>query len=266
MFERLDLENAYYHKDKNIEVLNAPFKTFGDYKRVLFSFRKEGQDTNSYLYTYPNPDNPNEYYVSDLEGNLLQKVIVDQFGKAEIEKFDINFNTNKSGGCTETVYTKCSSGKHSFENATHAECSYWNDLSTGNPPQITTVPVSCDAPSSGAPAGGGDSGATSPTGGSGGGVPTSPTGGEGSEPPTITTEECQVNLDCEDCNLTGDLNNDCSVSFDEGKFYNFLNQLDRNERFFLNNDSELYESVFTYLKLNKHSPESQTFANEALLH
>jgi hypothetical protein len=154
--------------------------------------------------------------------------------------------------------------QHSFGDGTAAGCTYWSN-SAGSPPSVFTVnSPDCNGGSTG---GGGGGSANPPNDDDndypgGGGGTTLPPGD--SDLDTLTPADCVENIDCEECNLTGDINNDCTVTYDELHFSSFLNQLDRSERRFLKNNSSLYESIFTYLSQNNQSPESHAYAEEAI--
>ncbi|MCH4821769.1 hypothetical protein ML462_01170 [Gramella lutea] len=261
LINRLDLNNAYYHKDKRIEVLNVPFKTFGNYKRVLFSYTKSNKNTNSFILTYPDPMNDSEFYVSNIEGELLQRVNFDQNGHSTIESYIFNTLEKNGEGCTETVYWVCTSGEHSYEYENAGDCTFWHD-SSGTPPRVSTFPIDCFGTgglgTGGSEGGGGTDGGT-------GGVTSGPTGGDGSTPPSLTPEECLENLDCEDCGLPMDLNKDCNVSYDEAHFATFLESLNRNEKYSLRNNTRLYESTLSYLISKNHTTDSRNFSYSALL-
>lgn len=231
LIERLDLSKGYMHiHDDGKELLSVPVRTQGDYKRVLLSLTRD-DFTNSFLLTYPDSTNNKLYYVSSLNGILLQKVTIQDNGIGITETFNTQAHSHgttsrSSSGCTETVYTACSSGNHSFAWGNAMECTYWN-LSGGTPPTVATIDVGCSdgggsGGSSGGSSGGGSSGGGTGTGGSntgGGGF----NGGDGdgfSGVPIVKggnslvdADDCVANLDCDECNLgLHDIDGDCNLT------------------------------------------------------
>ncbi|WP_157603742.1 hypothetical protein [Polaribacter atrinae] len=213
LVERLNLENTYYSLTDSTEVLSAPVKTLGNYKRVLFSVTT-GEINNSYLLTYPNPQDTKTFYVSNLYGKLLQKVVIQPNGIGKVVSYSSNNTLAKGDFCgDQTVYETCSSGSHSFQNEdTVWECDYWTDLSSGTPPSLFTISGDCGG-SSGGGSPSNDDTSGNPT-NTGGGVSTAPSGGGGL--PTNLEQECVASLDCEECDLPGDLNRDCTIDEYEG--------------------------------------------------
>ncbi|WP_157603714.1 hypothetical protein [Polaribacter atrinae] len=213
LIERLNLENTYYSLTDSTEVLSAPVKTFGNYKRVLFSVTT-GEINNSYLLTYPNPQDTKTFYVSNLYGKLLQKVVIQPNGIGKVVSYNSNNTLAKGDFCgDQTVYETCSSGNHSFQNEdTVWECDYWTNLSGGNPPSKFTISGECGGASGGSGGPSNDDTSGNPT--NTGGVSTAPSGGGGL--PTNLEQECVASLDCEECDLPGDLNRDCTIDEYEG--------------------------------------------------
>jgi hypothetical protein len=74
---------------------------------------------------------------SDLQNDRL-KTIQNPIITIPLESFNTNLVLNSCGEYTETIYTSCSSGNHSFANGTGFDCSFWN-LSGGTPPTVRTV-------------------------------------------------------------------------------------------------------------------------------
>ena len=261
--ERLDLENAYYSNENSVEILNVPVKTLGNYRRELLFKNYEGK-TISYLLTYPNPQDKKLFFLSDLNGNLIQKVTIQNDGIGLVERFDSKKATSSKSRisskaeCERTIYISCSSGGHNHLYGNADECDYWDGQGDGVPPSsFTTIDEDCLERLNGGSGGGGD--------GNGDDISTLPPGdGTGGSPAGITNEDCVVNLDCEDCNLEGDLNNDCSVTFEESKFYNFISSLTRDQKSALESDSHLYERILIFLTQNQFSSTAEIFSADLL--
>lgn len=268
LMERLNLETTYFHSENGIEVLNAPVRTFGNYKRAILSLTKNNI-TNSYILTYPDPDNIKLFYVSNLDDILLQKVTIGDDGIGVIDNYKSPLDAAskpsqnyalRTGSCTETVYQKCSSGNHSFNSGNAMECTYWHNLSAGTPPQVFQVPTECgDSGDSNGDGQYGDGG-----GGGSGGYNTPPSGNAG-PPINLSPIECIVNLDCEDCGLPGDLNGDCTITYDEGRFNLFLQNLNGLQLSTFNNLNENSKTdVLNYLIANDFSERAKSFATYAI--
>lgn len=271
LMERLNLETTYFYSENGIEVLNAPVRTFGNYKRVILSLTKNNI-TNSYILTYPNPNDTKLFYVSRLNGVILQKVTIGDDGIGVIEDYKSLFEgalkpsqnyMMRGGSCTETVYQACSSGNHSFGSGNAMDCTYWHNLSAGTPPQVFQVPSECnDGGDSGG--GGGSSGDSGGNGGGGGGYNTPPPG-NGGLPNNLTPIDCVTGLDCENCELPPDLNNDCEVTYEEAHFYVFLQNLNQSQLSAFNNLNENNKTrIFNYLITNEFNESGKNFAIAAI--
>lgn len=255
LLQRLDLEKAYLSSKDGQEVFHAPVRVFGNYKRSLLSVSKN-HSSEVFLLTYPDPTNYRSFYITDLDGHLLKDVKIGDDGK-EISQ---NQTAGKSGdACTQTVYVTCSSGEHSFEWGNAGSCTFWHNLSNGTPPTLFSVNMSCGEPTSG---GGGSSGPVLEPGGFQGvgtGISTPPVGG-GSPPRNLTPIQCIQGLDCTECNLPGDLDNDCSLNYDEARFQSFFTNLSGTEQQWLSNNTTIKNNFFVYLKNNSFSQNSLAFA------
>ncbi|WP_308005220.1 hypothetical protein [uncultured Chryseobacterium sp.] len=254
LLQRLDLEKAYLSSKDGQEVFHAPVRVFGNYKRSLLSVSKN-HSSEVFLLTYPDPTNYRSFYITDLDGHLLKDVKIGDDGK-EISQ---NQTAGKSGdACTQTVYVTCSSGEHSFEWGNAGSCTFWHNLSNGTPPTLFSVNMSCGEP----PSGSGSSGPVLEPGGfqgGGTGVSTPPVGG-GSPPKNLTPIQCIQGLDCTECNLPGDLDNDCSLNYDEARFQSFFTNLSGTEQQWLSNNATIKNNFFVYLKNNSFSQNSLAFA------
>ncbi len=223
IIDRLDLNKTFLLSQDSLEVLSAPVRNDGNYKRVLLSLSKNGV-TQPYLLTYPDSTDHKLYYVSTLNGILLQKTTIQDDGHGVSEIYNQLSESSQSeqdsqsrnGGemCSVTIYQSCSSGNHSFASGNAMQCTYWNDLSSGTPPTVSTLQHPC-------PGGYGDSGSGTGGGGSsggnydgfgiwiGGGLPSvPPKKGDNSG---VSLDDCVPYIDCEDCNLQGDLDNNCYI-------------------------------------------------------
>jgi hypothetical protein len=264
--DRLDLSESYWVDDKTGTVLMAPIRTAGNFKRNLVSIRNK-EISLDFTITYPDPNNKNHFYVTNLRSMHVQEIKIGENGRA----LDLNNNFAKSGGCYTEVYKKCTSGQHSFNNpASVWECQFWKRPSAGTPPQLFRVAGSCDAGTGGGYTGG------SPGGTGGGGSTEDPSGGGSSGgggsttiPPGDTnlspiTQDCLENLDCEDCNLPGDLNNDCQLSSEEVLFPQL--NLDRRENSWLlkTATSVQQQLLIQHLLINSSSQEAKDFAVEVV--
>jgi len=214
LLDRLDLDKAYFNSDSIYEVFDAPIKTWGSYGRIFRSLTK-GNLTQSYLLTYPDSTDHKLFYVSTLDGILLQKVEIQNDGYAVETKYNSlsSIQTSTTGRvdtCTETNYNYCKQGIHSFNNFSNNvwDCIYWNSPNASGAPSVFTVEYPCpgDSETSEPGAGGGFSSPPprNPGGAGGGGFGDSD--GDGYD--DLQFYECQILLDCADCNLPGDLNND----------------------------------------------------------
>lgn len=136
----LDLEKAYYKNEKKLEILNVPVKNLNSFKRNLFSFTANNI-TNTFFITYPNIKSSRVFFISDLDGNLIQQVTIQDNGVGIIKKYNNqNKYSSKETSCDRTIYMSCSSGNHSFNDPEHVwECNYWTDISSGSPPQVFTA-------------------------------------------------------------------------------------------------------------------------------
>lgn len=218
LLDRLDFDNAFYSSDSVVEVLNAPVKSLGSYKRELLSLTKNDV-TQSFLVTYPDSTNLREFYMTTLGGILIQKVNIQDDGYGLIEKYNVlpsnsdNGDSNTAsrvGTCSDTIFNTCSSGNHSFENGTAGDCTYWSNPG-GNPPSVFTTEYPCNDVENNN-TGTNTSGSSGSGSNTGGGFSNAPTRGGGGGPTGLSNEECVENLDCEDCNLPGDLDNSCDLS------------------------------------------------------
>ncbi|PIF45568.1 hypothetical protein CLU96_2577 [Chryseobacterium sp. 52] len=211
--ERLDLEKAHISLYEGEEILHAPVRVFGTYKRSLLSISRN-QSSQVYLLTYPDPSDYKLFYITNLKNELLKEVRIGDDGK-EIVLGSLNKSSVAAKGgdaCTETIYVSCSSGQHSYASGNAGQCEFWHNLSAGTPPTLFTVNTSCgETPSPGG--GGGGDPITNPGGPRGGG--TSPVGGGGPPKHNFTPSDCVQGIDCSNCNLPGDTNNDCVLSYDE---------------------------------------------------
>lgn len=141
------------------------------------------------------------------------------------------------------------------------ECIYWHNLGAGTPPQIYQMPIDCGDYGSGSDSGGNNGGSS---GGGGGGYNTPPPG-NGGPPINLSPIECIVNLDCEDCGLPGDLNGDCTITYDEGRFNLFLQNLNGLQLSTFNNLNENGKTdVLNYLIANDFSERAKSFAMSAI--
>lgn len=216
LVERLDLDKAHLNSKEGKEVLQVPVRTFGSYKRTLFSVT-ENNNSSIFLFTYPDPNDSRLFYITDLDGNLVKEVKIGDDGK-ELTTTS-KFNTTNVAGkneCEEVIYETCSSGQHSFETGNAYQCEFWHNLTKGTPPKLFRVSGICNP--------GGSSGSSGGSGGSGGhpagGSTTTPVGGGGPPKHQITPADCVQNLDCGSCNIPGDFNNDCKLSYDEVMAFN----------------------------------------------
>lgn len=262
LLERLDLSKGYLNnQDDGKELLSIPVRTQGNYKRVLLSLTRD-DFTNSFLLTYPDSTNNKLYYVSSLDGLLLQKVTIQDSGIGITETFNTiedssgTASRSSSSGCTETVYNSCSSGDHSFASGNAMECSYWTNTAGGTPPTVATIEVACGDSGSGTS---GSTGSTSGTGSSSSGQ-TGGTNGSGFNngdgdgfdgvPPVkggnslVDADDCVSNLDCDECNLgPHDIDGDCNLTSDEitiNQINNCLGgTLTGNQKNFLLNNPEI---------------------------
>ena len=284
LINRLDLEKTHLNSIGNKQVLNAPIKTFGSYKRALLAL-KNNQHTSAYIITYPNPENDAVFYVANLQGKLLQKVTIQPNGIGLVEYFnDSNNNTSNkesqnttyNSGCTETVYVTCSKGIHSFDLGNAHECYYWNDLSQGTPPRMFSI--ACD--DSGGSGGndnydpndnpfdtGNGNPNDNPYDGSdnnsfGGGFSTVPSQ-NGSNPDGISN--CITNIDCPDCNLQNDINNDCNLDANEIMFNAFYNNsLNNMQQLFLDINTPTKNNIFNYLVSQYFNQQALDFVMELI--
>jgi hypothetical protein len=92
-----------YEKDELVFV--APLRTPKNYDRNLVIVKKPNY-TLRLLFTFPNSENRDIFYISDFNGKLIKKV--------DLEANRHSFLDNKSSDspCSETVYVSCSSGQH----------------------------------------------------------------------------------------------------------------------------------------------------------
>jgi hypothetical protein len=284
LINRLDLEKTHLNSIGNKQVLNAPIKTFGSYKRALLAL-KNNQHTSAYIITYPNPENDAIFYVANLQGKLLQKVAIQANGIGLVEYFnDTNANTSNkenqnttyNSGCSETVYVTCSKGIHSFDLGNVHECHYWNNLSQGTPPRVFSIACGDSGGSGGNdnydpndnpfetgngnpndnPFDGSDNNSS-------GGVFSTVPSQNGSNPDGISN--CITNIDCPDCNLQNDINNDCNLDANEIMFNAFYNNsLNNRQQLFLDINVTTKNNIFNYLKNQNWSNESQVFAKELI--
>ena len=172
------------------------------------------------------------FYVSDLAGNLIQKVIIQEDGVGLVEKMNLSNTSARAGDCYQTIFSTCSQGNHSFAYGNAGNCIYWSQ-SGGTPPSAVSYPTAC-----GDGSGYHDNGDTGNLGGGNGnsngedGISISPTGGgPGDLNSSLTDSDCISGLDCEDCDLTGDVNNNCVIEPFEAcivlsETTNLFNQLD----------------------------------------
>lgn len=263
---RLDLENTFYKNENDLVILNSPVLVVGNYKRELLSITKNNKN-NSYLLTYPDPTNKKLFYVSDLQGNLLQKVMIQENGEGLIEKFtDSDFQSKSSSSpCDNTIFQTCSSGRHSFENQTAGDCDFWTKPG-GTPPSVYTVNGFCpdedsnNSSLSGGVNGGGSSGYSGST--TGGGIAISPVGGGPGNinTTTTTTTDCIPNLDCPDCNLYGDLNNDCGVE----PYESCLTEASVDAILFNQLSSFNKNKIKNFINVNGCNGQTQDFVSEAI--
>ncbi|CAM1359855.1 hypothetical protein TPENAI_10416 [Tenacibaculum litopenaei] len=186
---RLNLYKAYYKKEGEKEVFFAPVRMFGDYPRD-YLFVKINNVVTERFFTYIGKYKK-EIHIHDLKGTLIDIIKINSKG---IGSSVLNKSTaSKNELCPKTVYIKCSSGQHSFENEeTVHSCSYWDNADKGNPPSMFVQFSSCETPIPGGGGsvgpGGSDSGGNSvtvPGGGSGGGLP--------------ITDMCLMRTDCDYC-------------------------------------------------------------------
>lgn len=217
LMQRLYLEGAHLNSGNGKEVLHVPVITPGTYKRTLLSISENGHST-VFLFTYPTPDDHRFFYITDLQGNLLKEVRIGDDGKEIANDFSKKTTglAEKSGDCSVTIYTTCSSGEHSFESGNAYECSFWHNLGSGSPPTLLTQSGDCGGGGFGG--GGGGSGGGGSSGGGGGGGGTSPVGGGPRN--QLTHSDCIQNLDCGGCNIPGDTDNDCVLSYAEAMAFN----------------------------------------------
>lgn len=216
LLERLDLEKAHLNSGNGKEVFHVPVRTFGSYKRSLLSISENG-NSRAVLLTYPNPEDHRFFYITDLNGNLLKEVKIGDNGKEMTTTFSGKPSVQgKTDDCSIVVYTTCSSGEHSFEWGNAYNCTFWHNTGAGTPPTLFTQAGSCPSGGNGTPIGGDGSSGGYPAGGSG----TSPVGGGGPPKNQLTPANCVQNLDCENCNIPGDTNNDCMLSYDEAIAFN----------------------------------------------
>jgi len=221
LVERLDLEKAHLNSNNGKEVFHVPVRTFGSYKRSLLSISGNG-NSMAVLLTYPNPEDQRLFYITDLNGNLLKEVKIGDDGK-ELPASPTSKKSSIAGKsddlCEEVVYETCSSGQHSFETGNAYQCEFWHNLQGGTPPKLFKINGICGGTGSGGggtPIGGDGSSGGHPAGGSS----TSPVGGGGPPKYDFTSADCVQNLDCENCNIPGDTNNDCKLSYDEAIAFN----------------------------------------------
>lgn len=167
--------------------------------------------------TYPDSTNHRLFYISTIEGALLQKVEVQSDGTSIIERYINNQATsettkNRVDMCVETNYEYCAEGIHSFNNfSTNVwDCTFWNAPNANGAPSVFTVEYPCP--------GGGETNDPGPNDGTSFPPPRNPGGAggygdsDGDGYDDLEFYECQILLDCEDCNLPGDLNNDCAIN------------------------------------------------------
>lgn len=219
LMQRLYLEGAHLNSSNGKEVLHVPVITPGTYKRTLLSISENGHST-VLLFTYPDPNDHRFFYIMDLQGNLLKEVRIGDDGKEIQPALSKNpsVQAEKSGDCSLTIYTTCSSGEHSFEYGNAYSCSFWHNLSAGSPPTLLTQSGDCGGGGGGFGGGGGGSGGGGSSGGGGGGGSTSPVGGGPKH--QLTHSDCIQNLDCNGCNIPGDTDNDCVLSYAEAMAFN----------------------------------------------
>jgi hypothetical protein len=216
LVERLDLAKAHLNAGNGKEVFHVPVRTFGSYKRSLLSISENG-NSRAVLLTYPNPEDHKLFYITDLNGNLLKEVKIGDNGKEIATAFSGKISVQgKTDDCSIVVYTTCSSGEHSFEWGNAYSCTFWHNTGAGTPPTLFTQAGGCPSGGGGTPIGGDGSSGGHPAGGSG----TSPVGGGGPPKNQLTPANCVQNLDCENCNIPGDTNNDCMLSYDEAITFN----------------------------------------------
>lgn len=254
--DRLDLKNTYYLNTDSIEILNSPVKVLGDYKRELLSITKNKKNLSLVL-TYPDPNNKKLFYVSDLKGNLIEKVTIQENGTGLVEKLNLSLSKGNST-CIETIYTRCSSGAHSFSYQNAGDCIYWNQPG-GTPPSVFTTTGTClnEDVSIDNPTGGDGSGFGNEDGSNPDGLTIPPTGsGPGDLNSQYTQENCIPNLDCNDCNLAGDWNNNCDLDDNEECVLsigeNFLNKLNHQNK----------SLIYNYINENGCSVEAEEIMNQ----
>ncbi|VEJ19064.1 deaminase domain-containing protein [Capnocytophaga canimorsus] len=146
--KNFNLDKGYYTKDKHQEVLSIPVKSFGSTK-ISFLSIDEKQNKSQYILIYPDSTNNKRFYIANLQGELIKRVVIDEFGMGHDEYLDEGGKTKRTQVCTKPIYVRCSSGKHSFEKGNGWECTYWDDLSKGTPPQVFQVETPCNENSSG---------------------------------------------------------------------------------------------------------------------
>lgn len=273
LLQRLDLDGAYLSVNNSKEILQIPVRVQGDYKRILMTLTEEGF-TNSFFLTYPDATNNNLFYVSTLDGVLLQKTTIgdDGIGVNELYNNPPSTTSRESNTCYGSiVYTSCSSTDHSFELGNADECSYWSPSSTGGyPPSYTLIEVQCTPTGSG-PSGSGSSGPGSSGGTSGGGTNN---GGFSGAPPRkggnslVDADDCVSNVDCNQCNLGAlDINSDCDLD-DIEVIVNQINNcftnssatpngLSNDQRNILYNDPDLAIGAFNALTITCDSDEKE---------
>uniref|UniRef100_UPI0040488D01 DUF6973 domain-containing protein n=1 Tax=Flavobacterium sp. TaxID=239 RepID=UPI0040488D01 len=97
---------------------------------------------------------------------------------------------------------------------------------------------------------------------SGGGFSTVPSQ-NGSNPDGISN--CITNIDCPDCNLQNDINNDCNLDANEIMFNAFYNNsLNNMQQLFLDVNVITKNKIFNYLKNENWSNENLVFAKELI--
>lgn len=213
--------------------------------------------------------NDGSYKVKILKYNLTAQEKADlEFGQLKsiqnpivtipLEDFDTGLVVNGCGTYTETIYTACSSGNHSFATGNAMSCEYWN-LQAGMPPQVYTVTkIKCiDA---------GDSGGGGPIDGGFGSGPVVGGGGGGSignvdlpvDFPTPDTDPREYELGISLPVLT--LEN----SFDIRKESIFYRSLSPQIQHWTTENPNAYNQILTYLRNENWSDESETFASELL--
>jgi hypothetical protein len=229
LVERLDLDQGYLNIQGDKELIEIPVRVQGDYMRSLLSLSR-GNTTNTYLLTYPDSTNNKLYYVTTLDGLLLQKTTIgdDGIGVNEIYNSLNNLSSNSSSNlsgkstqlCFNTTYIPCSSGQHSFAYGNAGDCNFWNN-SGGTAPRQRSILVACGDVGSGSSgsSGTGSSSGSGQTGGSTGGGTNGNSDGFDGAPPVkggsslVGDDDCVSNLDCDQCNFGPiDLDGDCHIT------------------------------------------------------